>query len=227
MIKIFKTILFLIGVFPILNAQEDSVLLTKNFNFKDGVYMSFEAFQRNEPTYQWTALRSNLVTNPQTFMAQVEFLEEKQGGTLIDLGKVWGISLGGLPYIRLEKGSVKKQLTSFAALKLRGKICYFEYEDFEVVQIPMLAYNPVTGQPFREAMVERNINYRYEKILDFETGSIVSLNIENLKSWVKDDAQLINALESLGDDADEKLFKCILIYDDRHKVYIRNEGMKE
>ncbi|MFT5166093.1 MAG: hypothetical protein ACI8P3_001324 [Saprospiraceae bacterium] len=210
-------------VLPMLSAQEDSLLLTKNFSFDDGVYMTFESFQKNEPTYLWKDLRSNLVANPQTFLAQVEFLELKEGNTRINLEKVWGISIGGLPYIRLEKGAVKKKLTSFSALRLRGKICFFEYEDFEIVQIPMPVYNPVTGKPFMVSAVERNIKVYYSRILDFETGKIESLNVENLKYWVKDDAQLVKALESLGDDAKEKLFKSILIYDDRHKVYIRSE----
>jgi hypothetical protein len=221
MIKIFKTTVFILCILPMLSAQEDSLLLTKNFNFHDGVYMTFEDFQRNKPTYKWDELRSNLVANPKTFLAQVEFLKIKELDSLINLEHVWGISIGGLPYIRLEKGAVKKELTSFAALRVRGKICYFEYEDFEVVQIPMPVYNPVTGRPFRVATVERKINVYYEKILDFETGRIEFLTVDNLKSWVEEDTQLTKALQSLGDDADEKLFKCILIYDDRHKVYIQ------
>ncbi len=221
MIKLLNTILFCLLASLILKGQADSVVLTKNFNFEDGVYMTFEAFQKNEPTFLWKDLRSNLVANPQTFMAQVEYLELIDSNALINLDEVWGISLGGLPYIRLEKGTVKRALTNFAALKVRGKICYFEFETLETVQIAMPVYNPITRKPFRMAMVERDINIVHQRILDFETGMIKTLNVENLKSWVKDDTQLINALESLGDDADEKLFKCILIYDDRHEIYIK------
>ena len=103
-------------------------------------------------------------------------------------------------------------MTNFAALKVRGKICYFEYEDFEEVQVPMPVYNPVTGRPYQVALVSRKVDVYYEKIMDFETGRIEDLTVENLKKWVGHDAQLSNALESLGEDADEKLFKCILIY---------------
>lgn len=204
-----------------LNAQKDSILLTKNFDFADGVYLTLEDFQKNKPTYTWDELRSNLVANPQTYMVQIEFLEVKEGETAIDPGKIWGISLGGLPYIRLEAGAVKKELTNFAALRVRGKICYFEYEDVEDVKIPMPVFNPVTGRPYQVALVDRKIEVYFEKIMDFETGEIQDLTIENLKLWVQNDGQLIRALNSLGPEADEKLFKCILIYDDRHQVYIQ------
>lgn len=211
----------LVLCFPFLAlAQQDSILLTKNFDFKDGIFLTYQSFQKNNPDYQWNELKSNLVANPQTFMAQIEYLELKESSEKIDLAKIWGISLGGIPYIRLEKGAVKKTLTTFAALRLRGKICYFEYEDFDEVQVPMPVYNPVTGRPYREALVNRRIDVIYEWMMDFETGEVQPLTTANLKEWVKDDPQLITALESLGDDAREKLFKCILIYDDRHEVYI-------
>ena len=39
-------IISLISLFAFdVSAQEDSLILTKNYHFKDGVYLSFEAFQ--------------------------------------------------------------------------------------------------------------------------------------------------------------------------------------
>lgn len=221
MIRFLKTILILVLALGSIQAQEDTVLLTKNFEFADGIYLSFQSFQENRPDYTWDQLRSNLVANPQTFMAQVEFLEHKESGEAIQLSKVWGMSLGGLPYIRLEDGLVKKPLTNFAAIRARGKICFFEYKDFEEIQVPMPVYNPLTKKPYQVAFVDRKVDVYYSKILDFETGAIEDLTIDNLMAWVQNDAQLVEALESLGEDADDKLFKCILIYDDRHQVYIR------
>ena len=113
-------------------------------------------------------------------------------------------------------------MTTFAALKIRGKICYYEYEDYKEVEIPMPVYNPLTGKPYRVSNITRKVEVYYEYILDFETGEIIPLTVENLKSWISDDAQLIKALDSFeGEEAWEKLFKCILIYDDRHEVYIK------
>ena len=206
----------------LLYGQADSLLVTKNFAFKDGVYLDFESFQRNQPAYVWDELSANLISNPQTYMAKVEFIRVKSQDRVIALDSIWGICLGGLPYIRVKNVDVTSELTSFAALKVRGKICYFEYEALEEVIVPIKAYNPYTGKPYLESSVKRQQQVMEEWILDFETGAILRLTPDNLKSWVKDDFQLVEAIESLGEEAWEweKLFKCILIYDDRHPTYI-------
>ena len=205
-------------------AQEDSLILTKNYHFKDGVYLSFEAFQSNTPDYKWDELKSNLVTNPQTFITQIQYVYIKNEEKEIPLGldKIWCVSLAGIPYLRLQEGDTKKHLTTFAGLQLRGKICYFSFEDYRLVKIPIHAYNPYTGIPFRSGIIEREKNLKIEKILNFETGEIAILTVENIKKWITDDQKLLDTLNELTiEEAEEKLFKCLLIYDDRNVIRIK------
>lgn len=209
-------------------ASQDSTmtLLTKNFKFQDGVYLSLAAFQNNAPDYTWEQVKTNLFSNPQTFITQVEYIDLKADSITtkqpLHLETVWGISLDGIPYIRLPKGTLDTKLMSFAGLQVRGKICYFEFDRPEMREILMPVYNPVTGKPFREAYVQREKQIYYQKMMDFRTGEIKDFNTQNMLLWIEDDRKLWNAVNVLTEEeAHEKLFKSLLIYDDRQKIYVR------
>ncbi len=228
-LKILTLSLFTFFTFGV-SAQVDSLILTKNYQFKDGVYLSFEAFQSNTPDYSWDELKTNLATNPQTFLTQIQyvFIKNETENIPLDLDKIWCVSLAGIPYLKLPKGTVKKDLAIFAGLQLRGKICYYSFEEFRMVQIPMHAYNPYTGIPFRSGIVERKKLVKFERILNFETGEIADFTVENLKEWIKDDLKLLDTMNSLSyEEVKEKLFKCLLIYDDRNVIRIKEVGDKE
>jgi len=212
------------------SAQIDSLILTKNYQFNDGVYMSFESFQSNTPDYKWDELKANLVTNPQTFLTQIQFvfIKNESGNIPLEIDKIWCVSLAGIPYLRIRELEPKKDMVPFAGLQLRGKICYFSFEDLRMVQIPMHAYNPYTGIPFRSGVVERKKNVTFERILNFETGEIVELTVENLKKWIQDDKKLLDTMNSLShEEVEDKLFKCLLIYDDRNVVRIKKIDQPE
>lgn len=205
-------------------AQGQGAVVTKNFTFRDGVYLRHESFQRNQPDYALEDVRASLFTNPQTFLTQVASISVKKEGqfTPLPLDSIWMLSLGGIPYVRLPEGAINKELTTFAGLQLRGKICYFRYENLESRQIPIRAYNPANQKPFREAIVERDVTVLYEKILHFETGKIVDFTVENFLQWIQDDPGLVVSVEELApQEAREKLFKCLLIYVDRNMAFIR------
>ena len=206
------------------SAQTDSLILTKNYQFNDGVYLSFEAFQSNTPDYLWNDLRANLVTNPQTFLTQIQyiFIKKDEGDIPLELNKIWGVSLAGIPYLKLTDSLDKKGMTSFAGLQLRGKICYYSFQEYKMVSIPIHAYNPYNGRPFRSSVIERKKNIKIEKILNFETGEIAELTVDNLKKWIQDDQKLLDTMNSLSDEElEEKLFKCLLIYCDRNVTRIK------
>lgn len=203
--------------------------MTKNFQFTDGVYLSFEDFQANKPiwTSEEVALYGHL--NPQSYLTQVERIVLLENDSLINMDSVWGYSLDGIPFVHLPKEEVYKELPAFAALKLRGKICYFTYPDWRSKEIPIAAYNPVTGRPFLKGKVEREEQVVVEKIIHFETGEILDFTVDNFLAWIQDDEKLMETVNELpSEDKQEKLFKCLLIYVDRNKVEInRNKNKNE
>lgn len=208
---------FLAGL-PV-SGQVDSVHVTKNFRFNNGVYREFSDFQRNTPTWPWDSLFVVSATNPETFLTQVEYIRHKDG-TALDLETIWGIVIDGIPYMRLPQGATPKPLTAFAGLRLRGIICYLSYEDVEEHLVEIRAYNPVTGVPFRKGKVKNKETVLREFMLHFKTGALAEFNQHNLVAWISDDARLAEAVAALPEaELDEKLFKGLLIYVDRYPVY--------
>lgn len=206
-----------------LSAQTDSVVLTKNFKFKDGLYMDFASFQKNQPTYSWIQLDGSLVTNPQTFITKVDYLYFKgKKDRQIDLSEVWGLCLGGIPYMRLKEKEATDGVVEFAGLRVRGKICYYTFEEEVTRMVMVKAYNPLTGRPFRSGEVPTQETVIQERMLHFETGETLVFNVANFLDWISDDKQLWNTLKDMPEEEiEEKLFKSLLIYDDRQAVYTK------
>ncbi len=213
-----------VGTFS--HAQE----VTKNFQFIDGIYFSLESWQQNAPDLRWDQVRSNLYTNPQTFLTQVAWVVREEGslaGDSIDLDQVWGVCLAGIPYVQIDREIARKDLATFAGLQVRGNICYYAFERSETREVWMPVYNPVTGKPFRETVVEREYHYVEERLLRFNTGENVRFTYSNFLRWIQDDEQLMQSvLDLTPDEVQEKLFKCLLIYVDRNPVFIQPRTKK-
>ncbi len=218
--KYFLFCLLMLGTFCSFSQKADSVLITKNFKFKDGVYLNFEDFQRNKPI-SWDSLKADLYSNPQTCMAQLTSLEYKNKSEAINPHTIWGVCLGGIPFIRLDSGEVKKPIPTFSCLNVRGKICQFSFSTIRETDVFMPVYNPATGRIMKGTYVKRDKTTEHSRLLHFQTGEIVPFTISHFKKWISDDSGLVNSLNDLNNqEAREKLFKCLLIYDDRHPVYI-------
>lgn len=198
---------------------QDSVLVTKNFKFQDGIYLNFRAFQQNRPDYSWQEVNSQVFINGESFISKTETFILKNG-TKLPFSEIWGFSYNGIPYIRvLNEGA----FATFSALRVRGKLCYFTFEEEVSEWVEISAYNPVNGRPFRTGKVERIFDVIREKMLFFETGEIQDFNHANfLKAIKEDDPPLWEALAELtAEEASQKLFKSLLIYDDRQQVFTR------
>ena len=212
-------IIFLLKIATV-TAQPDSVQVNRDFQFEDGVYQTFEELQANSPSLSWDEVDAQLVASHQTFMAQAEYIRRKDGGYLL-LDSIWGICLKGTPFIRLPGTATNKQAVSFAGLRVRGRICYYTYEVEKTEMIEIAAYNPLTGRPFRKGSIPRKVSAVQEKILHFEDGRRSTFSQEGFLEWIEDDQQLWRTVADLSDEeVQEKLYKCLLIYDDRNPAYV-------
>mgnify|MGYP000132217898 CR=1 FL=1 len=217
-----KTIIILLLFATSLYGQ-DSTLLTKNFQFQDGIYLSLEEFQINEPTFSWDEVRASIFTNPQTMLTQISSISLPDGGEdlALDAHLIYAVSIEGVPSIQVKNEEIQKDLATFAALKVRGKICYFGFPTIQKKQIAMQAFNPMNGRPFRSSMIEREQEVFVEKMLNFETGEIQSFEVTNFLKWIQDDQDLVKTLTDLSPaEQKKKLFKCLLIFDDRNQLYL-------
>lgn len=217
-----KTIIILLLFATSLYGQ-DSTLLTKNFQFQDGIYLSLEEFQTNEPTFSWDEVRASIFTNPQTMLTQISSISLPDGGEdlVLDAHLIYAVSIEGVPSIQVENEEIQKDLATFAALKVRGKICYFGFPTIQKKQISMQAFNPKNGRPFRTSMIEREQEVFVEKMLNFETGEIQVFEVTNFLKWIQDDQDLVKTLTDLSPaEQKKKLFKCLLIFDDRNHLYL-------
>ncbi len=204
---------------------QEPVALTKNFHFADGVYLNMAQLQANQPAFALDSLEVLHFTNPQTSLTQVDAIVLKKSKEQLPLNEVWAICLDGVPSIRIPQQDIHRELPNFAALKLRGKICFYTFPDYRKRTIRVAAYNPLTGRPFRQGNVERVEEVIIEKMLNFQTGEVADFTVDNLLAWIQDDPLLVETLTELPrGEQQEKLFKCLLIYVDRNPVYLtRND----
>jgi len=226
MSRIFYSVLTL-GIWllgTVLLVAQDRVEVTPTFRFKDGIYLNLEDFQSNTPGLAWDQFEKALVINPETLLSQVDYIRYKNSKERLDLSKIWGFSVDGLPFVRIPKDSIYKTLESFAGLRLAGKICYYSFESREERSYEIAAYNPLNGQPFRQATVSRSVNVFKEKIFLFEDGNALNFNRKHLEPFIKDDPELLGVLADLDvsdPEYQEKLFRLLMAYNRRHSIYFR------
>ena len=203
------------------NAQSDSSLVDINFKFVDGLYQDTEQLRSNRPDMRFNTLAGNLILQEENYLLKVEGLYPQGRPDLpLDLEKYEFMVVNGLPYIRAYRDG-KRQFTVYSGLRVRGRLCYYAYAQNQPDTILIKAYNPVTGQPFRQQNVVREREQLVEKVLNLANGEITDYNLENLLELFAEDQALVKSLTSLSPaEAETRLQRCLLIYDDRHPIYL-------
>lgn len=199
---------------------QDTTQLTNTFEFNNGVYLTINDLQANQPNYTWAEVEASAHMNREKHVIRLEYLITKDSSKHKILDKnIWGICVNGMPYIRIVDSM--RQQTLFVGLRTRGKLCYFYYDSYEMRQVPMTVYNPNTGEPVLRQFVENKEPIKVQKMFNFETGNVSRLNVATFKTWIENDPQLMNTINDMTTvEATKKLYKMLLIYNDRNPYYL-------
>ncbi len=201
---------------------QKAAVITKNFKFKDGVYATYSDWQRNKPSMVWDSIETNLAVNPKTLLMQMEYAKHKKTHQSVVLDSIWGVVVDGIPYIHLPKNELEKTAYCFAGLVLRGRLCYYNYETIKHSKVPITAYIPQTGEPYVTKKVSKEETIVREKLMTYETGEVFDLSLNTFKKLISDDKELVSTVNDLkANELKDKLFKCVLIYNDRNPVYLK------
>ena len=229
--RILFILLFIGTFFFSLNAQTGAQydppkdiqkLVTKNMHFKDGIYRTFQAWQKNMPDTRMSDLTMNYFLNPLTNLLEIDTIAYRKTQEKINPDLLWCIVLSGVTYVALPKKEIAKSLCTFAALKGTGNFCYYQYQIKETVIVPMTAYAPQTGEPFMTKNVKQTQTVWRQKLIAFNTGEVFDFDVPTVKQLLADDDGLSASLNALKPtETVNKLFKCLMIYNDRHPVFLK------
>ncbi len=215
--KIF--IFFFFTCFSLLANAQDSTRLNQKFKFKDGFYNTLAELRQNKPSAALTDFKGNIVNKSSENLAQLTPSENTQ---TVDIQRVWGVVLNGVPYLRYQTDTTKKQSSDFQAIQILGKLCYFSYSTDEIKTIPMPVYDPIGGKLLYTGKVKNKERATFRKVFNIMDGNIVDLNIESLKRLTADDKKLQKSVADLNaNDPLQRLLKTLQIYNDRNAVFIK------
>ena len=201
---------------------QDSLLLRPNYSFRDGIYEQFADLKSNEPIAHWDSIKATYFLNPRTESVLIKELFSVEDQFPLDLEKIFAICIDGRTYINTNQND-DSVLTSFSHLKIMGNLNYFTYEKKSKKQVKIEAINPATGLPFRSGYIEKDTIENIQKILNWQNGELITFNLPNFKKLVQNDKPLYKSIIELSEEeAKSKLYKCLLIYNDRHPAYIQN-----
>lgn len=211
-----KAIFLLLGLtaLPLL-AQKTA--LTDQFSFQDGLYFAHSDFRNNQPSAPLSRL--GVEHFQLDFDENLLFWKDQERAPLLD--SLWGLSVDGVPYIRVRKRLRKGEQTVFVRLQVLGNICYFYYQSMQDTIVQMNIYNPVTGGVVASKPVRNHHEVTYRRMLHFESGKVDNFERQALLRWVADDTGLYRTLAEMPPkEVEQRLFKSLLIFNDRNKVYI-------
>lgn len=186
------------------------------YRFPEGVYLSHASLLANQPDLEWESIDGEMVQLPEDFRVQIAgygYKDERINNEIIP----YAISLEGEPYLFVRKDEERK-FHEFAGFRVKGLLSTLQYDTTVVTRQLMKAFNPVNGQPFRQAFVEREKTISLNKILHLRTGALIPFTHQNLVRLCADDQEIARALLDVNPKEVELLIRALKLYDDRHPI---------
>jgi len=214
-----KIILLLIFVSPFLRegkdglfAQQKAIQYTKDFEFKNGIYISFLDFKNNNPLPA-SQLISDYNKNSREFFDKVlskstfSYIDSAGKEQTLKTDEIWGYCANGIIYINHG--------TDFNRVTIIGSIFHF------VATIPMkvgmsdpLNYN----DPFYNPQQYTYISEQF--VLDYETGKVLEFNVSNMEALISRDEMLYKEFTAFKKKKKRNsIFLYLRKYNEKYPIY--------
>jgi hypothetical protein len=191
-------------------------------DFEDGVYQSHQDLKENQPSFKLYDLPNfayQLDREENLLFLSDKTMSQLDGSALKSLDNIWGICVKGVPYMKVHP-SGKDGVVYFVKYHILGRICYLYYPSIEDRAVEMPIYNPYSGARVGGRTVVNRERRLVKQLMLFETGELKPYSVANFKQWAQDDTRLMKSIERLSEqEAQEKLFKSIKIYNERHPIW--------
>jgi hypothetical protein len=187
-----------------------------DYRFPEGVYLSHASLLANQPDLEWESIDGEMVQLPEDYRVQIAgygYKDERINSEIIP----YAISLDGEPYLFIRKDE-QREFHEFAGFRVKGLLSVLKYDTTIVKRQLMKAFNPINGQPFRQAYVERKKTVSLTKILHLRTGALMPFTHQNLVRLCSDDEEIASALINVNPEKSEMMLRALKLYDDRHPL---------
>lgn len=192
--------------------------LSEDFPFTDGVYMSFEEFKSNSPSYIGSDVELFYIDSLEYHLQNIQKIKLKNGKK-IPLRYVWGVCYQGIPYVKFKhspavvgrnKNFFGQNVNTFYRLDIIGSLCVFNAEE----KVDHFPYSTFSNMPYDK---EKMVNYNM--VLDFSTGYFYYLDFETVAHFIKNDEFLYDQMLYYQYESSVNLYDFIINYNLRNPVY--------
>ncbi len=202
--------------------QADSsnmVEYNSDFQFKEGLYLSFEDVKTNSPLPK-SRIISEYDYNDPDFLdkvlvkTSVYYYDNLGNRNKLDPDKIWGYSRNGFIYINIDD--------DFFRITLIGSICHFiashtTYADY--YNSPYY-YNSYYYDPYRIPYTSYPTTEMRQYLLDFNTGRVLDYSYEAVEAILMQDPELHDEYVALSKKKKKQLkFVYIRKYNAKNPLY--------
>jgi hypothetical protein len=205
--NLFVAVLFSISVTAL--AQKDSVIYNRDFEFKEGIYLTIDQFKRNLPVPQ-SAIVSTI---PKTELNFLTLVLEKKKVTYKDAtgneqevtsASVWGYCRNRSVYLNFNN--------TFNRLNVIGRLCHFTSEVVVRTTYDPMYYNRGMSSSYNELR---------QFVLNTETNTVREFNSESMELFLQSDQELYTEFMKLKKRAKaDSIFIYLRKFNEKHPLYL-------
>ncbi|HET6226535.1 MAG TPA: hypothetical protein VFF27_09670 [Bacteroidia bacterium] len=199
--------LFLISRFAV--AQNDAVAYSRDFEFKEGIYLTIDQFKQNHPI-PISSIVSPIPKSELNFLTQVlekkvfTFKDETGQEQKVETSSIWGYCRNRSVFLNFNN--------TFNRLNVIGSLCHFTSEVLVMNYQDPTYYGRGINNSYRE-LRQFILNTQYNKVTDFTVSSMEEALI--------DDAELSDQFEKLKKkEKTNSIFIFLRKYNDKHPLYL-------